>query len=431
MNLEAIGYPADASVTLCGRDQISLIRGNLSPEIIGDRVQSAFGRSACPNRYVRGTPHRRIENRLSDTAGRGGGGIGGRAAVAVVTVCSVGATLGGSWNSGPPPTPREPWSQFTGPSPRPVSLSSCDARVVDGVAAGGPFSRIAEGPLEVRPTLSLGACRIRVLVASPDLARSQQGCSGSGVWTGGSKAPPAGDSLSREAVREPSDGPIVGSLLDLLYRIRVVVQHVADAPRRRPDLSEVEAPDLPPVEGGHRGQGCVPLVQRRDLPRRRGAARGVASAQQGTDHGLGGGWADGGGGPIWPPATVTSDCWLTYDKEVTDKTVIDMRVGPEGRVVIPASIRRHLGVAPGDNLRFLVLEDGHVEIVSPRMLAMALWANNTGGDAVDSGETVRALRQQDQQASARSEEAQDAWSADERDVEANTSRLLREMDLGT
>ena len=116
---------------------------------------------------------------------------------------------------------------------------------------------------------------------------------------------------------------------------------------------------------------------------------------------------------------------------MTDKTVIDMRVGPEGRVVIPVSIRRHLGVAPGDNLRFLVLEDGRVEIVSPRMLAMALWANNTGGDAVDSGETVRALRQQDQQASARSEDAQDAWSADERDVEANTSRLLREMDLGT
>ena len=101
-----------------------------------------------------------------------------------------------------------------------------------------------------------------------------------------------------------------------------------------------------------------------------------------------------------------------------------MKVGPEGRVVIPAAIRRHLGVVPGDNLRFLLHADGTVEVVSPRMLAMALWANNAGGDAVDSAGTVRELRSVDSEAARRSQDAQTQW-ADEVDA----ARLLRELDL--
>lgn len=104
--------------------------------------------------------------------------------------------------------------------------------------------------------------------------------------------------------------------------------------------------------------------------------------------------------------------------------MIDMRLGPEGRVVIPAPIRRHLGVGPGDNLRFLLHPDGTVEIVSPRVLAEALWANNTGGDAVNSAELVRELRREDQLAARRSAEAHVAAESP-----ADPGRLLRELGL--
>ena len=111
---------------------------------------------------------------------------------------------------------------------------------------------------------------------------------------------------------------------------------------------------------------------------------------------------------------------LTYHGQVTDAQAIDMKLGPEGRVVIPASIRRHLAVGPGDNLRFLLHADGTVEIVSPRVLAEALWANNTGDDAVDSAEMVRVLRRQDQQGEQRSAAAE---------AGPDPQRLLRELGL--
>ncbi len=92
--------------------------------------------------------------------------------------------------------------------------------------------------------------------------------------------------------------------------------------------------------------------------------------------------------------------------------------------MIPAPIRRHLGVGPGDNLRFLLHADGTVEIVSPRVLAEALWANNTGGDAVDSAEVVRDLRREDQAAARRSTDAHVAAES-----APDPGRLLREMGL--
>ncbi len=115
---------------------------------------------------------------------------------------------------------------------------------------------------------------------------------------------------------------------------------------------------------------------------------------------------------------------MTYHGPVTDHAAIDMKVGPEGRVVIPAPIRRHLGVGPGDNLRFLLHADGTVEIVSPRVLAQALWANNTGGDAVDSAELVRELRREDQQSGERSADSQVAGQSP-----PEPERVLREMGL--
>jgi AbrB family looped-hinge helix DNA binding protein len=62
--------------------------------------------------------------------------------------------------------------------------------------------------------------------------------------------------------------------------------------------------------------------------------------------------------------------------------------------VIPAAVRTALGVGPGDRVRFVV-EDGEVKLVTAKSLLMAVWANNHGGDAGDSVDDVRRLRQAD------------------------------------
>lgn len=126
--------------------------------------------------------------------------------------------------------------------------------------------------------------------------------------------------------------------------------------------------------------------------------------------------------------SVAVDSVLTYDAEVTEIATTDMKIGPEGRVVIPVSIRRHLGVGPGDNLRFVLHADGRVEIVSPRMLVEALWANNTGGQSVDSAELVRSVRKEDQEVSRGSEGAHSHWRSSA-GAGRSTSGLLREMGL--
>ncbi len=97
-------------------------------------------------------------------------------------------------------------------------------------------------------------------------------------------------------------------------------------------------------------------------------------------------------------------------------------------MVVPAEVRRHLGVGPGDKLRFVVGEDGRVELVTARLLTLALWAHNTGG-AVDSTEIVRELRRQDQQVSQMSEADQAAGDFDPVDEDALTARLLESLGL--
>lgn len=73
--------------------------------------------------------------------------------------------------------------------------------------------------------------------------------------------------------------------------------------------------------------------------------------------------------------------------------VLESKVSPEGRVSIPVAVRRQLGVQPGDSVRFLLGEDGQYRLATSRSVAEALWARNTGPDAGDAGETVRAMRE--------------------------------------
>ena len=85
---------------------------------------------------------------------------------------------------------------------------------------------------------------------------------------------------------------------------------------------------------------------------------------------------------------------VAYDAGMAERVELDTKVSPQGRVVIPIEVRRALEVAGGGRVRF-VLEDGQVSVVSPHTLAVALWANNQGGDAGDSVAVVREARSED------------------------------------
>jgi AbrB family looped-hinge helix DNA binding protein len=79
---------------------------------------------------------------------------------------------------------------------------------------------------------------------------------------------------------------------------------------------------------------------------------------------------------------------------MADAQAYDSKLTPEGRMTLPKAVRQQLDAAPGTVLRILVTKDG-VQLVNPDQLLMQVWANNTGGDAGDSGEDVRTLRDAD------------------------------------
>jgi AbrB family looped-hinge helix DNA binding protein len=110
----------------------------------------------------------------------------------------------------------------------------------------------------------------------------------------------------------------------------------------------------------------------------------------------------------------------------------DTKVSPEGRIVIPSAVREVLGIHGGDRVQFVV-EGSTVRIVSARSLLLAVWANNTGGDAGDSVTDIRAARTADNAAVADKWDRVDAdagadadLNGSEDDIEAG---LLAQLDL--
>jgi bifunctional DNA-binding transcriptional regulator/antitoxin component of YhaV-PrlF toxin-antitoxin module len=65
-------------------------------------------------------------------------------------------------------------------------------------------------------------------------------------------------------------------------------------------------------------------------------------------------------------------------------------------VVVPAAVRRLLGVGSGDRVLFVSDEQG-VYLTSPKALVHAVWANNPQGPAEDSADNVRHVRDADHQ----------------------------------
>lgn len=50
----------------------------------------------------------------------------------------------------------------------------------------------------------------------------------------------------------------------------------------------------------------------------------------------------------------------------------------KGQVTIPAEVRRHLGLAQGDKLSFVIADDGSIELKSPKYPDVASLADAAG-----------------------------------------------------
>lgn len=108
---------------------------------------------------------------------------------------------------------------------------------------------------------------------------------------------------------------------------------------------------------------------------------------------------------------------------------IDTKLSPEGRVVIPASVRSVLGIGPGDRVRFVV-EDGLVTLVTAQSLLSAVWAKNQGDDAGDSVVDVREVRHADRaRSAAKRNRMAEAVATESRSEEEIESGLLAQLGL--
>jgi AbrB family looped-hinge helix DNA binding protein len=109
--------------------------------------------------------------------------------------------------------------------------------------------------------------------------------------------------------------------------------------------------------------------------------------------------------------------------DMANKTEYDTKLNAEGRVVIPAEARRMLGVEAGG--RILIVVDGpDVRLVTPRLLAEQVWANNQAGGAGDSAIGLRLHREADGLA------LEDRWARIEAAAAADTSsdeRVLADL----
>jgi AbrB family looped-hinge helix DNA binding protein len=114
---------------------------------------------------------------------------------------------------------------------------------------------------------------------------------------------------------------------------------------------------------------------------------------------------------------------------MTETTEFDTKLSAEGRIVIPAEVRRMLGVEIGG--RLLIVVDGpDIRLVTPRMLAEQIWTNNQGGDGGDSAIDLGLFREQDVLASEdRWDRIEAAASADTRSEEQVLADLLEGLGL--
>lgn len=103
--------------------------------------------------------------------------------------------------------------------------------------------------------------------------------------------------------------------------------------------------------------------------------------------------------------------------------VLSAKTTPEGRVVVPAAVRKALDLPPGGQVAFL-MDGDQVRMVTARQMAVAVWAGNTAGPESDPVEDVRAMREADAQAEA---DAHDRIAADVAKVDGADERSEDEL----
>lgn len=110
---------------------------------------------------------------------------------------------------------------------------------------------------------------------------------------------------------------------------------------------------------------------------------------------------------------------------------VDSKLSRENRVVVPREVRAALGVRSGDRIVFHLDPDGQVRLMTPRLMAMSVWAKNHGGDAGNSAEDIRQQRIEDQAAvDAKYARIAATQEEDVRSEDEITSELMSSLGIG-
>src|SRR6266404_700668 len=96
-----------------------------------------------------------------------------------------------------------------------------------------------------------------------------------------------------------------------------------------------------------------------------------------------------------------------------EEMLIESRVNSQGRVVIPAEVRKRLGLHGEVTVQFMVGPDEGVRLVTPELLRCSMWANNHGGDGGDSSMDTRLMRDQDAESLLRDDVVDDDSRSDD------------------
>lgn len=107
-------------------------------------------------------------------------------------------------------------------------------------------------------------------------------------------------------------------------------------------------------------------------------------------------------------------------------------VSSQGRVVLPAGLRKALGLQAGDTLSLSLDQDGIVRMVTARQLANNLWAAYADADEAPAGTTAAQLRDLRDADLAQTEVKHGAISARRAAVDRSEEELEAELlaDLG-
>jgi bifunctional DNA-binding transcriptional regulator/antitoxin component of YhaV-PrlF toxin-antitoxin module len=109
-------------------------------------------------------------------------------------------------------------------------------------------------------------------------------------------------------------------------------------------------------------------------------------------------------------------------------TVLESVVGAEGRVSLPAAVRKQLGLQRGGTVSWVLGEDGQYRLTTAQALAEALWASadSTSTDSMSSGSGEGIVREQREAEETRTRHTEPADWAGARTNDAAVLALLGE-----